>query len=164
MSLHAATETDIPLIRAIAHETWPVAYGSILSPSQLHYMLELMYSAEALHAQILKGHRFTLFGQDDHALGFTGHEHGAKGTSSTRLHKLYVVPEAQGGGVGKALLEHVIAQARLAGDTTVELNVNRHNTALGFYQRQGFRIVRDEVIDIGHGYVMDDHILERMVA
>lgn len=164
MSLRAATEADIPVIRAIAHETWPAAYGNILAPAQLHYMLKLMYSADALHAQLtLKRHRFTLLEQDGHARGFASHEHGVRGTSATRLHKLYVSPGAQGNGAGKALLQHVIVQARLAGDTTVELNVNRHNSAMGFYQLHGFRIVRDEVIDIGHGYVMDDHVLERAV-
>lgn len=164
MSLRTATEADILAIRTIAQETWPVAYGGILSPAQLQYMLELMYSAEALHEQMTtKGHRFMLFEQDGHPHGFVGYAHGVKGTSATRLHKLYVLPGTQRGGVGRALLQHVIGAARVAGDDVVELNVNRFNNALKFYQKHGFRIVRDEVIDIGHGFVMDDHVLERTV-
>jgi len=42
----------------------------------------------------------------------------------------------------------------------VELNVNRFNNARWFYEKIGFRVVRDEVIDIGQGFVMDDHVME----
>jgi ribosomal protein S18 acetylase RimI-like enzyme len=45
----------------------------------------------------------------------------------------------------------------------MELNVNKRNKAIAFYEHQGFRIVREEVIDIGHGYVMDDHVMARQI-
>ena len=54
----------------------------------------------------------------------------------------------------------MIEAAKNAGDTAIELNVNRFNLARHWYQRQGFRILRNEVIDIGQGYVMDDHVME----
>ena len=75
------------------------------------------------------------------------------------LHKLYVLPGAQGTGAGKALLQAVEAAARTAGDERIELNVNRFNPSLQFYLRRGFGVLRDEVLDIGEGYVMDDHVL-----
>jgi GNAT superfamily N-acetyltransferase len=80
------------------------------------------------------------------------------------LHKLYVLPHTQGSGVGTALLQAVFAAARTAGNTRVELNVNRYNPARHFYARHGFSVLRDEVIDIGEGYVMDDHVMVRPVA
>ena len=43
----------------------------------------------------------------------------------------------------------------------MELNVNRFNPAKRFYERHGFQVVRDEVIAIGNGYVMDDHVMQR---
>jgi ribosomal protein S18 acetylase RimI-like enzyme len=39
------------------------------------------------------------------------------------------------------------------------LNVNRNNKALGFYQKFGFVILREEDIDIGNGYFMNDYIM-----
>jgi GNAT superfamily N-acetyltransferase len=164
VSIRSATVADIPLIRAIALRTWPVAYGAILAPTQLAYMLELMYSEASLTEQMVaKGHRFALFFEEDQCLGFAGHEHDHGHSGRTRLHKLYALPEAQGTGVGRALLAHVIHAARTAGDRAVELNVNRFNKARSFYERHGFHVVRDEVIDIGQGYVMDDHVMERAI-
>jgi len=155
-----AHASDIPAIRAIAHAAWPVAYRTILSPEQLAYMLELMYSEAALREQTtVKGHRFIIAEESGVAIGFAGFEHGSKGQRSTRLHKLYVMPETKGTGVGARLLNEVEQAARAAGDGQVELNVNRFNPAKDWYLRRGFVIARDEVIDIGRGYVMDDHVM-----
>lgn len=163
--LRAATITDIPVIRYIAHAAWPMAYATILSKDQLEYMLELMYSEAALREQMeAKGHRFIVAEHDGRALGFAGFEHGFKGQPSTRLHKLYVLPEVKGSGMGAALLHAVESAARDAGDARLELNVNRFNPTRDWYLRRGFVIEHDEVIDIGHGFVMDDHVMVRAIS
>lgn len=161
MIIRTASPADHGTIRDIALRTWPVAYGHILSPDQLAYMLASMYSIGAIREQCdRQGHRYVLALREGIAVGFASFSHDHLHLGHTKLHKLYVLPDAQGSGSGKALLEHVLAAARDAGDRGIELNVNRHNPALGFYKRQGFKLVRDEVIDIGRGYVMDDHVLE----
>lgn len=163
MKLRKATPADIPAIRTIAHTTWPVAYARILSPGQLAYMLERMYCEAALQEQLTTlGHQFLLAERDGLAIGFSGHAH-RHAPGRTRLHKLYVVPEVKGQGVGHALLEAVLHAAHAAGDQAVELNVNKYNPAKDFYLRHGFVVERDEVIDIGQGYVMDDHVLVKPV-
>ena len=157
--LKLASAEELPVVRSIALRTWPTAYGNILSSEQLQYMLELMYSTEALSRQLEQGHDFVLIGSEGEWQGFASYEHGTKGGSTSRLHKLYVLPDSQGQGLGKALLRWVIAKAIEHGSQTLELNVNRFNKALHFYKAEGFRIVHDEVIDIGSGFVMDDHVL-----
>lgn len=161
MIAREAQLTDIAVIRAIALAAWPVAYSAILSPEQMAYMLELMYSETALKEQMgPNGHRFVLL--DDEAgrsIGFAGFEHRYSNRANTRLHKLYLLPEAKGAGNGSALLSAVEHAARAVGDACIELNVNRFNPAKDWYMRRGFRIERDEVIDIGQGYVMDDHVM-----
>ncbi|MBK8497613.1 MAG: GNAT family N-acetyltransferase [Flavobacteriales bacterium] len=160
MRIQAADPADIPFIRAIALATWPVAYKEILSPAQLAYMLEIMYSEAALADQMtVKGHRFLLAHHDDRAMGFAAFEHHCRGERSTRLHKLYVLPEVHGSGAGRSLHNAVEEAARSAGDTQLELNVNRFNPSRSWYERIGYRIARDEVIDLGNGYVMDDHVM-----
>ncbi|MCB0771396.1 MAG: GNAT family N-acetyltransferase [Flavobacteriales bacterium] len=162
MLIRPATTADIPTIRSIAHAAWPVAYANILSPAQLDYMLELMYSEAALLDQFtIHGHRFQLAERNGTAIGFASHESDPSGTSRTRLHKLYVLPERQGTGTGKALLHAVEQRAAEVGDAFVEFNVNKYNPALAFYQRQGYTILRSEVNDIGRGFVMDDHVMEK---
>lgn len=160
MIVRPADLADIPHIRAIAHATWPATYGNILSAEQLVYMLELMYSEEALLQQINdKGHRFLIASEAGSACGFAAFETHYKGSLSTRLHKLYVLPGTQGKGIGHSLLVAVERSAADSGDERIELNVNRYNDTVRWYVRQGFSILVDEVIDIGGGYVMDDHVM-----
>ncbi|MCB9165755.1 MAG: GNAT family N-acetyltransferase [Flavobacteriales bacterium] len=164
MTLREATTADIPLIGSMARHIWPVVYPGIITPAQIAYMLELMYSDAALRDQLVhKGHRFLIAdGEAGAALGFAGFEMGHS-PQHARLHKLYVLPELKGTGVGHALLMGVLKAAAQAGDRTIELNVNKYNPAISFYTRHGFTVERDEVLDIGQGYVMDDHVMVRTI-
>lgn len=161
MTLREATLDDIPCLRAIAHAAWPEAYRGIISSDQIAYMLERMYGEAVLHRQMAaNGHRFMIAGADGTEVGFAGFEHAYRPQRS-RLHKLYVLPDRKGTGVGHALLAAVIEEARRSGDLGIELNVNRRNPSTAFYLRHGFSVERDEVLDIGGGYVMDDHVMVR---
>jgi ribosomal protein S18 acetylase RimI-like enzyme len=54
-----------------------------------------------------------------------------------------IVPEAQGQGIGKFLLEDLIAQARARSEKTMALEVFEQNTrAVRLYQGLGFQVVR----------------------
>jgi ribosomal protein S18 acetylase RimI-like enzyme len=76
------------------------------------------------------------------------------------LHKLYLLPELQGRGVGQAMLRHIIAVALAAGAQRLELRVNRHNfRAQRAYLRAGFKVEREVCQDIGGGFVMDDLVM-----
>ena len=160
MNIRPAGLADIPLIRSIAHATWPMCYAGIITPEQIAYMLGRMYSTKVLDDQMMNGHHFLLSEHHGTATGFAGFEHGYR-PARTRLHKLYVLPDAQGTGAGRALLEAVFGAAVSAGDQGIELNVNKRNPAVGFYRKNGFSIERDEVLDIGSGFVMDDHVMLR---
>ena len=52
-------------------------------------------------------------------------------------------------------------EMRLAGATAFELNVNRGNPALGFYQHLGMQLSRSGDFDIGGGFFMNDHIMRK---
>ncbi|MBK8339993.1 MAG: GNAT family N-acetyltransferase [Flavobacteriales bacterium] len=160
--IRSCTTDDIPAIQTIAQATWPVAYyPHILGTEQLAYMLDLLYSTGALHtAMTEKDQRFLLLETTAGPTGFASYTPNYRSAHITHLNKLYVLPSAQGTGAGIALLDRVIAEARDLGTRSIELNVNKRNPAVAFYQHRGFRIKRDEVIDIGQGYVMDDHVME----
>ena len=80
--------------------------------------------------------------------------------NKTKIHKIYVLPETQGTGLGRQFFELVKEKAKENNQKAIFLNVNKYNSALHFYTKLGFSIVNDEVIDIGEGYVMDDYIME----
>lgn len=156
-----ATLADVRAIQQVAHLTWPDTFKEILSPAQIDYMLNWMYNTESLSASINHPNQsFWLYREHDETLGFAGIEHHYNGKNATKLHKIYVLPQAQGKQIGKQLLVKVISEAKSAGSEVLLLNVNRFNNATAFYERQGFRITNEVNIDIGNGYLMEDYEME----
>jgi ribosomal protein S18 acetylase RimI-like enzyme len=165
ITLRLATLTDIPLIQEVAELTWPISYREIISPEQIRYMLDLMYSKSKLETAIADPNQaFWLAEENGKVLGFCGIEHGYPEAGTTRIHKLYILPDTQGSGLGKILLDQVENQAQKHGNNILHLNVNKENKAVGFYQKHGFSVDHEEVLDIGKGYVMDDFIMIKHIS
>lgn len=159
-----ANNIDIPIIQHIAYTTWHETYTGILSEKQIEYMLDMMYNDKALAEQMqLLNHRFALVSKDDIVVGFVSCEYGYKDSEATKIHKLYVLPQYQGLGLGKKLIEQVEQQAIQSNNTSILLNVNRFNPSLDFYRRMGFEVIKEENIDIGNGYWMEDYVLEKQL-
>ncbi len=59
------------------------------------------------------------------------------------------------------MIDYIEQQALAFGDKALFLNVNKYNSAIHFYQKTGFVIAKEEVIDIGNGFVMDDYVMEK---
>jgi len=144
----------------LTKKIWPVAYGEILSKAQLDYMIDKFYNEPALRELIQKGHVFYL-AQDENEkyVGFVSYEINSE-PNKTKIHKIYVLPETQGTGLGRQFFELVKEKAIENNQKAIFLNVNKYNKAIHFYTKLGFTKVKDEVIDIGNGYVMDDYVME----
>lgn len=151
------------VVRTIAEETWPIAYGEILSTAQLEYMFDMMYSTTSLLEQAAKKNsQFLLAKEGNDYLGFASYEIDIHQTNKTKIHKIYILPETQGKGIGKKLIDYIADEAQKQKNIAIVLNVNKYNKALYFYLKLGFSNVKEEVIDIGNGYVMDDYVMEKM--
>jgi len=160
--IRTADQDDITTIGYLAHEIWPVTYKDILAPEQLAYMLQLFYSPQALEQQILKlKHRFIIAEIDLEEVGFASFSKVSP--AIWKLHKLYVLPGLQGKGIGRALVDMVEEEVRTHNGAHLILNVNKNNKALHFYESLGFTIEKEELIDIGNGFVMDDYVLGKDV-
>jgi len=163
-SIVSNTDSQFTAVRAIAFEVWPKTYGTILTATQLEYMLDMMYSVAALREQsTLKQHHFVLIYVNDEAVGFASYEHNANESGKTKIHKIYILSSQQGKGTGKALVGYIEQQALAFGDKALFLNVNKNNSAIQFYHKIGFEIAKEEVIDIGNGFVMDDYVMEKQL-
>ncbi|GAA3768661.1 GNAT family N-acetyltransferase [Flavobacterium ginsengiterrae] len=159
-----ASIEDIAKIQEIAHITWPITYGEILTAEQLEYMLDLIYSDEALSRQIQnKEQLFYLISDADSVIGFIGIEHNYNNEAVTKIHKIYLLPETQGKGYGKIVFEEIGKMALENHSKDLLLNVNRFNTALNFYKKLGFEIKETVDIEIGNGYLMEDYIMGKRI-
>lgn len=155
-----ATLADIPTVRALALAIWPQVYSNMISAAQLEYMLEWMYSHQSLQEQMMTDHRFLLL-TDSHGepAGYAAFRPISE--TNWKLEKLYVLPSIHGQGFGKTLLRQVMSEVKALGGTSLELQVNRNNPAVGFYRKLGFDVWRDADFDIGNGFYMIDHIMGR---
>ncbi len=160
---------DIKIIQSIARITWPIAFREILSESQISYMLEMMYSNRALTEQIdLLRHRYLLAYEEKKKpecpsglyTGYLSYELNYNNVNKTKIHKIYILPQYQGCGYGKALIQEVKKIALSNGNLSLTLNVNRNNNAIDFYKSLGFKITAEEDIDIGNGFLMEDYKME----
>lgn len=160
ITIRPAAINEIPVIQQIAMRTWPHAYAAIMSSRQLGYMLQMMYNTEVLTRQIQQEqHQFLIAYQQGEAVGFAGAS--AYANDLWKLHKLYVLPFRQKGGIGKTLLQAMEPLAVAAGAKGLVLQVNRHNPAIAFYQHQGFSIAETGDFAIGAGFFMHDYVMKK---
>jgi ribosomal protein S18 acetylase RimI-like enzyme len=159
LSLRRAYEKDIPLIRNMSMQVWPQTYSTILTPDQISYMLEMMYSEQSLSKQMKEQHEFIIVNDGTDPVGFASFSLQSPGIY--KLHKIYMLPFMQGKGAGKFVINEILKAIHRKGGQALQLNVNRNNKAVDFYKKIGFDIIREEDINIGNGYFMNDYVMEK---
>lgn len=178
IKLRTATPDDISAIIALQTQIWEPTYRTILSSEQIQYMFDQIYSTESLTRQMTtQGHVFivaeTSPDETTELVGFasfsltkrkTGPLDGYTSVGHVyKLHKIYVSLPTQGTGAGRQLLSEVELRCWQHGGSELVLNVNRFNKARDFYERLGFRVVREEDIAIGP-YWMNDFVMAKELA
>ncbi|MBL7887730.1 MAG: GNAT family N-acetyltransferase [Flavobacterium sp.] len=160
MTISVASKEQLPIVRDLAQQIWPATYEHILSKDQFDYMMEMMYSLPSLEKQLQHPKPFLLVEDDGQFIGFASYELHFENSNQTKIHKLYVLPQIQGKGIGKWVINHIQEIALKAGDSALILTVNRFNKAKDFYQKLGFHIAEEKQFDIGNGYIMDDYVMK----
>ncbi|MFN0015655.1 MAG: GNAT family N-acetyltransferase [Saprospiraceae bacterium] len=155
--LHRADTSDIPAIRTLAHAIWWAHYPGIIPPEQIGYMLDLMYSEEAISRQITEeGIAFWLVRTNGEPLGFVAVSKQAPG--SYFINKFYLQSTEHGKGLGTSVFHALLEQ--YPDLIELRLTVNRQNyKSINFYFKVGFRIEQCLDMPIGQGYVMNDFVM-----
>jgi len=159
--LRKAKAEEIAIISDLAEQIWPQTYSAYISEEQLRFMLDKMYNKGELLSQLQNGHTFIIASENGKDVGFAGFSIIDPRKKAYKLHKLYVLPEMHGKGVGKILINEVVNLALHDGGKSLQLNVNRNNNAKDFYLKAGFNIKETVDLDIGNGFFMNDYIMER---
>lgn len=151
---------DLFRIRELASKTWFNTYSDILKEDQLNYMFEMMYNIENLKVNLEDGSKFYILIEGDIDLGFIEVK---QNKDSIKLNKIYVTPMSQGKGIGNQLIQKTYQICEKNKCLYIELNVNRFNKAIHFYEKNKFKIVGEVDIEIGNGYLMEDFIMKRYI-
>ena len=160
----AGTE-DIMCIHDMAEVVFRHTYRDILSSEQMEYMMDWMYSPANLFRQLEEGHVYYIAFRGDLPCGYVSVQPDGvneEGRLLFHLQKIYVMPTEQGTGSGRMLFEKAVAHIREQASgrpAALELNVNRNNPSIGFYNHLGLRILRQGDFHIGHGFYMNDYIM-----
>ena len=159
-TIRKATLEDIGMINRLAWIVFPHTYKEILSPEQMEYMMDWMYSPENLHKQMTEDrHIYYLAFEGDEPAGYLSIQ--PEGEHTYHLQKIYVLPSFQGKKLGKLLFEQAIKAIKEPHPEPCQmrLNVNRQNKALTFYEKMGMKKVDEGDFHIGNGYYMNDYIM-----
>ncbi|MDR2025941.1 MAG: GNAT family N-acetyltransferase [Prevotellaceae bacterium] len=160
IEIRRASLEDIPLINGIASVVWPATYSNMMSKEQLDYMFDMMYSPDSIKTQMTeKKHNYFILFEDSIPKGYIS-VHIVENTI-LYLEKIYVLPSEQGKGFGAMLIDRAREFAATHSLNSIRLNVNRDNKSRCFYEHLGFEIVSQRDLHIGHGFYMNDYIMEK---
>jgi ribosomal protein S18 acetylase RimI-like enzyme len=161
IAIRFAGTDDINIIGFLAQQIWPSTYKKILSEEQLNYMMNLFYSPGSLQEQMIdKKHSFLIVEENEEPIGFASYS-TIDEPGIYKIHKIYVLPDQQGKGLGKLVINFIIDNIKESGARALQLNVNRYNKAKFFYEKLGFEVIREEDVDIGNNYFMNDYVMEK---
>ncbi len=150
---------QLPPIAALAKEIWEEFYTPILGRAQVDHMVAKFQSADAMAAQLRDGYEYFAIERGDELVGYFAVRGAPDG--SLFLSKLYLRADARGTGAGRASMAFIEQLARERGATLLWLTVNKRNPSVKRYERLGFHIASELVVDIGGGFVMDDFRMEK---
>lgn len=163
-TIRKATVNDIPLIRQMAEKVFPETYKNIITPEQCEYMMDMMYSEASLRRQMTEEHHiYQILSVDDKTAGYVSVQ--PIEADLYELQKIYVLPDFQGRHLGRKLFDAAVDLVKQLhpGPCRIFLHVNRYNKAKTFYEHLGLKVTRQGDYDIGHGYFMNDYIMEKEI-
>ena len=157
--IRKATKDDCPQIRQLAEQIFPATYKEIISQEQIDFMMDWMYSISNLNKQMDDGHIYFIAYRETAPVGYVSVEQQNK--DLFHLQKIYVLGSEQGTGCGKFLFTEAVKYIKTVhpAPCTMELNVNRENRAIRFYEHMGMHKARQGDFSIGNGYFMNDYIM-----
>lgn len=137
---------DLEIVQQLAEATWPHAFAGVIERHQIEIMLGDIYALESLENEMnALGHVFWVARYHGEDAGFVS---AFKRDTTTWIKKLYILPDKQGKGIGRALIETAIRH--FAPSLAISLNVNIGNTrAIEFYQKYGFAVAEEVPVKMG---------------
>ena len=160
MTIVKAELVDFELINRMAWVAFPHTYREMLSKEQIEYMMHWMYDVENLKKQMQEQkHEYFIAYCDNAPAGYISIRPDRE--DCYHLEKIYVMPDFQRKHYGDTMFDFVVEyiKSNYPEIRTLELNVNRDNSAVNFYRRKGMRIDHQGDFHIGHNFYMNDYIM-----
>lgn len=152
-----ATPADAAALAELGRDSFVAKFGSLYAPEDLAAFLDEVHREAAVAAEIAHPERLYRLAEEDGALiaycklglacGWPEH---ARGRRAVELKQLYTAPGMTGRGLGAAMMDWALAEARARGADEIQLSVFSENEgAQRFYARYGFEKVADITFLVG---------------
>ena len=152
MELKDFTPNDFDTLYAFMRPIWLETYGGFLPEKQIDTLLDKYFSKDGIA-------HFRALGYEYKKVDDVGVLVICEREADVYLDKLYLLPTAR----GKGYPELVFAELKKRGKPIL-LNVNQNNArALKCYQKNGFTVVKEEIIDLGNDMKNVDYVLRLSV-
>ena len=167
IALRPATAADVPALAALARDSFIAAFGDLYRPEDLALFLDQWRTEKAYRDALAEpATRIRLAELDGRLAGYAAVVLGEgfderpppQPARPAMLSQLYCAADATGHGLGAALIDWAIGEARAWQADALQLSVFSENFgAQRFYRRYGFEHVAD--IDFWVGNHRDDEFL-----
>jgi ribosomal protein S18 acetylase RimI-like enzyme len=157
VQLRPALATDIPALARLGRESFVAKFGTLYSSQDLATFLEQTHAEPAVAAELANSERrYCLAEIDGRLVGYAKlglacpFPDQARGTKTIEIKQFYTAPDMAGKGIGAALMDWSLGQARAEGADEIQLSVwSENDGAQRFYARYGFEKVADVTFRVG---------------
>jgi len=156
VSIRAAVPGDAVAIARVHVESWRTTYAGIV-PDEYLAGLDETLRLKLWQEWLTSGAVVLVAERKGVVVGFVhaGKIREAIETADAEIYSLYLLKDAQGRGIGRALLRVVSAVLQEQGFKSIALWVLERNRSRGFYEACGGRLTASKVIDIGGARLME---------
>ncbi len=157
ITIEKAGPEHVHIILGLATKTFVETYGEFNDPQNVQQYISESFSEALIRSELSNVHvSFFVAYLDGLPVGFTKLRNDRKakaleGVRTIEVQRFYVLKEFQGYNAGKALMEKIMAEARLGGYHTIWLQVwQKNDKAIRFYQRAGFVVYETTSFQFGN--------------
>lgn len=142
----------------LAREIWMDYFPKIIDKDETEYILNTFQSESAIRKQIEEGYLYSFIIENEEKAGYFCIR---PENDELFISKIYVSEKYRGKGLGSKTMDDILQKGRAMKLKKAYLRVNRNNAlAIDVYKHKGFIIAKEEKLDIGDGFCMDDFLME----
>lgn len=158
LTIIQANESHAPLLTSISRQSFCEAFEKDNNPDDFKTYVDEAFTEDQITKDLLEpGSIFYIAYANGEAVGYARLRNSTEvndhfpGKKLIELHRLYSLDKYIGRGIGKALMNHCLAEAKRKGVETIWLGVWEHNDhAQGFYKSFGFEKFSSHVFMVGN--------------
>ena len=166
MNIRYGNTNDAKMLSELGAKTFYDTFAKDNTPENMAAYLKKSFSPEIQHAELSNPNNIFLIAEyESHAVGYAqlildSKEEILIGSKPLEIRQIYALQEYIGKGVGRALMQAVIEEAKQRGCDCVWLGVWEKNPrAIEFYKKWGFKEVGSHIFTVGNDpqrdYVME---------